>query len=90
MLLAALALSSSDTVIVQTADGLVRGIKRQLSSAFLGVPFAKPPVADLRWQPPVRVAPWQGVLNATNYGPSCADTVGGEEDCLRRVLIFFS
>ena len=33
--------------------------------AYLGIPFAAPPVGDLRWKPPQPVAPWQGVRAAT-------------------------
>src|SRR3979409_1634397 len=39
--------------------------------AFLGVPFAAPPVGDLRWKPPQPVAAWQGVRAATGFGPPC-------------------
>ena len=39
--------------------------------AFLGVPFAAPPVGELRWKPPQPVAPWQGVRAATEFGPQC-------------------
>jgi carboxylesterase family protein len=43
------------------ADGTV--------SHYLGVPFAAPPVAGLRWRPPQPVAPWQGVLETTDFAP---------------------
>jgi para-nitrobenzyl esterase len=39
--------------------------------AYLGVPFAAPPVGDLRWKPPQPVTPWQGVRDATQFGPQC-------------------
>ncbi len=39
--------------------------------AFLGIPYAAPPVGTLRWQPPQAPAPWQGVREATSYGPAC-------------------
>jgi para-nitrobenzyl esterase len=39
--------------------------------AWLGVPFAAPPLGDLRWKPPQPVAPWQGVRAATEFGPQC-------------------
>lgn len=38
---------------------------------FRGVPFAEPPQGALRFAPPQPVAPWAGVLDATEYGPSC-------------------
>ncbi len=38
---------------------------------FRGVPYAAPPVANLRWRPPQPVVPWQGVKEADRYAPSC-------------------
>ncbi len=40
-------------------------------SVFRGVPFAQPPVGDLRWRPPVAVEPWDGTRAATEFGPAC-------------------
>lgn len=63
-------------------------------SAFLGVPYAKPPVGDLRWQPPQLHEPWSGIRNAQEYGTICIhggskleteENVRGQgqsEDCL--------
>jgi para-nitrobenzyl esterase len=39
--------------------------------AYLGVPYAAPPVRELRWRPPQPVLPWSGVLNADRFGPQC-------------------
>ena len=60
--------------------------------AFLGIPFAAPPVGKLRWQPPQPAHPWQGVRKADAFGPRCmqrtvySDMVfrdkGPSEDCL--------
>ena len=46
---------------VATADGAVR--------AFRGIPYAAPPVGELRWRPPQPPAPWDGVRGADSYGP---------------------
>ena len=46
-----------------TADGQIR--------VFKGIPFAAPPVGDRRWQAPRPAAPWQGVKDATAFGPRC-------------------
>jgi para-nitrobenzyl esterase len=40
-------------------------------AAFLGIPYAAPPVGDLRWRPPQPPASWQGVRPANRYGPAC-------------------
>ncbi|RLT94784.1 carboxylesterase/lipase family protein [Ketobacter sp.] len=57
--------------------------------AFLGIPYAQPPVGELRFQPPKPAARWHGDLDATAFGPSCMQNPGalsasGElsEDCL--------
>ena len=54
--------------------------------AFRGIPFAAPPVGDLRWQPPAPVAAWSGVREATRNGAICMQNGGQEvtqdEDCL--------
>lgn len=58
---------------------------------FLNIPFAKPPVGDLRFRQPVEYGRWNGTLDATKYGPSCFQDVnssftiwyGTSEDCLQ-------
>ncbi|MDE1917686.1 MAG: carboxylesterase family protein [Sphingomonadales bacterium] len=56
---------------VQTESGRIAGT--QLPSgvkAYLGIPFAQPPVGDLRWAPP-RPAHWSGIFNADRKGAEC-------------------
>ncbi|MFF1877603.1 carboxylesterase/lipase family protein [Leifsonia sp. NPDC058230] len=53
---------------VTTTAGRVRGLQRDGSIAFLGIPFAEPPVGELRFAAPVPHAPWTGTLDATAYG----------------------
>src|SRR5690606_2043746 len=54
-----------------------------------GIPYAAPPVGPLRWRPPVAAPAWQGVRDASAFGPDCpqAGNVGSRasaqsEDCL--------
>ncbi|WP_309103904.1 carboxylesterase family protein [Microbacterium sp.] len=58
--------------IVHTAAGPVRGFWREEfgrpSAAFLGIPFAQPPVDDLRFAAPVAPEPWSEIRDATRYG----------------------
>jgi para-nitrobenzyl esterase len=58
---------------VKTTGGLLQGTAGRDSSirVFKGVPFAAPPVGDLRWQAPKPAAPWQGVRQATEVGAHC-------------------
>ena len=44
--------------------------------AWLGIPFAKPPVGALRWRAPLPPTPWQGVRKAVEYGSSCLQSEG--------------
>jgi para-nitrobenzyl esterase len=75
-LAAALLLSASATAqpaapIVKTAYGQLAGVAKNGVNAYLGVPYARPPVGDLRWRPPAPPLPWQGVRDATHMGASC-------------------
>ena len=56
--------------IVQTEAGLVRGLAREGDAAFLGIPFAAPPVGELRFAAPQPPAAWSGVREATAFGPT--------------------
>jgi para-nitrobenzyl esterase len=79
---------------VHTAFGTVEGTTSADGEVriFKGIPFAAPPVGDLRWKAPQPVAPWSGVRKATEFGPRCMqgriydDMVfrdsGPSEDCL--------
>lgn len=44
---------------------------------FRGIPYAQPPVGDLRWRPPQPPASWTGVHSADSFGPSCMQEVVG-------------
>ena len=61
-----------DAPIVATSSGTVRGLWRgtdaDRSAAFLGIPFAQPPVGGLRFAAPVPVEPWTGIREATTFG----------------------
>ena len=54
--------------IVHTAEGPVQGYVKNGISEFLGIPYAAPPVGDLRWQPPKTHAAWTEPLKATKIG----------------------
>lgn len=88
VLIALLGACSKPVVQTETPLGPVRGFVAQGSETYLGIPYAKPPLAELRWRPPQPVVPWQDVLDATDLPPSCPqfappfNMLMGDEDCL--------
>jgi para-nitrobenzyl esterase len=82
--------SSDDACVVSTPSGVVRGVLRGIGCTYLAIPYATPPVGDLRWKPPQPKTPWApAVLSATVAPPNCSlinpPTTGqptGSEDCL--------
>ncbi|MGW0485867.1 carboxylesterase/lipase family protein [Nonomuraea sp. NPDC003214] len=74
--------------IVLTDRGPVRGLVTAGHRAYLGIPYAAPPVGELRWRAPRPAAAWTEPLDATRPGPMCAQTgdhLGAgslSEDCL--------
>jgi para-nitrobenzyl esterase len=79
-------------VLVTTTAGTLRGEAGDGIAVFKGVPYAAPPVGDLRFRPPAPVEPWTGVRDALAYGPSCpqpqqrpagwSQETAEHEDCL--------
>jgi para-nitrobenzyl esterase len=55
----------------KVATGSLKGSISDGVVSFLGIPFAAPPVGDLRWRPPQPAASWAGVRAATEYGHDC-------------------
>ncbi|MDD2763541.1 MAG: carboxylesterase family protein [Opitutaceae bacterium] len=87
------AMSADSDLVVGVTGGLVRGrrLPEARGAAFRGIPFAAPPVGDLRWREPMPVISWQGIREADQPGPPPAQPSFGwneqmaadsREDCL--------
>lgn len=76
---------------VVTEAGIISGLRENGLDIYKGIPFAAPPVGNLRWRPPVQAASWTGTRKADTFAPACMQvgvSMPGEappavsEDCL--------
>jgi para-nitrobenzyl esterase len=82
----------SDPTLARVESGQLKGVAAGAVIAFKGVPFAAPPVGDMRWRAPGPAPKWSGVRDAASYGnvcmqkyPSTDNGIGRQpasEDCL--------
>jgi para-nitrobenzyl esterase len=82
-------IASSQIQTVKVTGGEVQGVATEGISIFKGIPFAAPPVGDLRWKEPAPVQAWTGVKKADAFGRACMQAAGAmgntapvSEDCL--------
>lgn len=61
---------AQNTIQVKTSDGVLEGMDESGVKTFKGVPFAAPPIGNLRWKAPQAVQKWTGVRKAIEYGPN--------------------
>ena len=64
----------SPPAVITVESGQIRGMldpKNRAVCAYLGVPYAEPPVGELRWKPPQPPEQWDGVRDCTQFGPAC-------------------
>lgn len=84
-LLAYLSAEPADSREVRTGYGRVSGIEQGEIRVFKGIPYAAPPVGPLRWHGPLPPGSWEGVRDATSFGPACIQPSRVQpqsEDCL--------
>ena len=81
--------SPSLTTTVEVTGGTIEGVEQEGMFIYKGIPFAAPPVGDLRWKAPEPVEPWSDVKKADTFGPACMQAAGGmgntspvSEDCM--------
>ena len=89
-------LAQNSSSHVRIDSGELQGIIEDGVEIFRGIPYAQPPVGELRWRPPQPFVPWEGVRDASQYGHVCPqraglypawidahfDSAGRNEDCL--------
>lgn len=80
---------SAHARVVATESGQVRGVMRNGTLEFRGIPYAAPPTGARRWALPQPPAPWSGVRDADQFGAACPQEArygltdaSGDEDCL--------
>ncbi len=63
---------AGDNPVLKIEGGKIQGIPTKVPGVYIfkGIPYAAPPVGDLRWRSPQPVIPWQGVKVADTYGPA--------------------
>ncbi len=78
----------TNKVLVTTNYGKVEGVIDGTSKHYRGIPYAKPPTGELRWQPPQVPDRWPGTRDASDYGAICPqkprskNSLPISEDCL--------
>ena len=69
---------------VKVTGGTIQGVVLDDVTVYKGIPFAAPPVGELRWKAPQPVVAWDGVLECKEFGPNPmqGNGQGCSEDCL--------
>jgi para-nitrobenzyl esterase len=85
------AVAADSGPVVAVRSGQIQGVMLEKGgAAFKGIPYAQPPVGDLRWREPMPAKSWSGVRDASEFGAPCAQTAVfpfglsdiSKEDCL--------
>ena len=75
------------TIVVETNKGPVGGLDLGDAKVFRGIPYATPPLGELRWRAPAPIPAWQETLDATEFGPACwQDNSAGNSVFLSKML----
>lgn len=89
VLFSSVGFADSNSSLVTTTGGPVQGTELNDTISFKAIPYAKSPVGELRWAPPVAAEPWTETFRATHFRSACPQlsmsnvlVIDGEEDCL--------
>lgn len=83
--------TSRPAAIITTSQGALRGVEHGVVDVYQAIPYAAPPVGDLRWRAPQPPASWSGIRDATQPGHACVqaatfwrpgNAASWDEDCL--------
>jgi para-nitrobenzyl esterase len=86
--------AASHDPIVKAPAGVLEGRREGTLRMFKGIPYAEPPIGQLRWKPPISVPAWSGIKQAAQFGPACSQAASADtgiyandlgatsEDCL--------
>ncbi|MDR1397428.1 MAG: carboxylesterase family protein [Desulfarculales bacterium] len=79
---------AAETVTLTLRDGLIKGLREKGVDIYRGIPYARPPLGELRFAPPQEAKPWEGELDCTSFGKQCFQAPSSfspgavSEDCL--------
>ncbi len=71
--------TDKDQTIRMTKYGAIQGMNEEGVFVWKGIPYAQPPIGDLRWRPPQKLAPWKGTFEAVSYGNICPQKAYGPQ-----------
>jgi para-nitrobenzyl esterase len=83
--------AENTAAVITTPAGALRGVEHGVVDVYQGIPYAAPPVGDLRWRAPQPAASWTGIRDATQPGNACVQSAtfwrpgnaaSWHEDCL--------
>ena len=83
---------SESRPIIDIKNGKLQGVETNGMLAFKNIPYAAPPIGELRWRPPQSAKNWEGIRDASQFGAACIqplvkglnnELVPSSEDCLK-------
>lgn len=86
------AVYNEERPIIEIKNGRLQGVSSNGMRSFKNIPYAAPPVGELRWRPPQQAKDWLGLRDASRFGQACtqplipglnSELVPGSEDCLK-------